>query len=234
MKHFMRLIAVCVLALAAFPAHAAVDFSEQDVKNFLAAVPELDIFAGEIEKAGKEKKLDEAAKNTTEEENYYPYRRGIRLLKEIYPEDHAKLGVILQKYGFASPEEWAEKSDIMVHTYSALKMRAKDKGTMEHGFQMPPEIREKLPPEMKLALERREKLHAMAKSTPQAHIDAVQPHEKEIDAWIETTRARQAEKQGQQAKPNMPSQDDIKSMLERYTQPPAQPPHSDPAAPKAQ
>ena len=91
MKNFFRIfvLAMCVFAMP-FAASAAKteNLTDKDVKQFVSAIEDVENFADELKKEGKDKALEAAVEPVEGDKAFTPYGNGVDLLKEKFPDEY--------------------------------------------------------------------------------------------------------------------------------------------------
>ncbi len=195
MKNFFRIfvLAMCVFAMP-FAASAAKteNLTDKDVKQFVSAIEDVENFADELKKEGKDKALEAAVEPVEGDKAFTPYGNGVDLLKEKFPDDYKELNGIVGKHGFKTPEKWASSGDQVMHAYMAVKIEEQNPEAFKQIKEITPEMREKLPPQAIQQLERAQAMMKLVKSSPEQNRKVVKAHMKDIDAWLD--RAAQKER----------------------------------------
>lgn len=200
MKSALRAVALAaVLCIVGFNPAFAGKLTADQVKNFVSAIPEVEVFANDMRATGKDKELEKAAEPKPGDDSFTPYQKSIVLMKEKFPEDYSRLGNIVTRHGFASQESWASAGDDVMLAYMAIKMGDQGRKSMEAIAAMPEEAKASLSPEARAQMEQAVHMMEIIGSVPAENKTALEPHLASIDQWLE--RGRQQAEQAQSASP---------------------------------
>lgn len=191
-KNSFRFFAVTILALFFASQNvcaAANQLSSADVGKFVEAIPDVEVFASDMKAQGKDKILEGAVKPVDGEKEFSPYSKGVELLKEKFPEDYKHLGDIVTKHGFKSQESWAQAGDNVMLSYMAIKVEQQNPEVAQSLKNITPEMKAQMPPETQAQVDNAMKMMEIVNAVPPANKDAVKPHLKGIDEWLERSAA---------------------------------------------
>ena len=194
MKNFMRIfsLALCALTLVSPAMAAQQKLSDKDVKQFVAAIGDVEGFADKLKEEGKDKALEAAVEPESGKE-FTPYGNGVELLKKKFPEDYTKLTGLVTKHGFKSPENWASTGDTVMHSYMAVKIEEQNPNAFKEIKEVTPEMKAKMPPEAIQQFERATAMMKLVAAAPAENKAVVKAHMGEIDAWLDRAAKAEAE-----------------------------------------
>lgn len=167
-KFSISLIAVLFAVLSS--AVAADALTEDQVRRYAAALPDLSALGEEMEKAGVEGFSDDY--EIIENGEFAPYTAPLARLKKEHPGEYKKVNVVAKKHKFANAAEMALVADRTMLAYMALKMPPE---AAAMASAMTPEMLKMLPPETQAQYKTGMAMMKAAENAPQADKDVVSP-----------------------------------------------------------
>ncbi len=149
--------------------------------RFIDSIDEVEVLADHmVEKgAGDMLRVEETIQKS---QNFAPYRTYLDMMEEEHPEDYAKLGEIVAKYGFESQLEWAKTGDAVMLAYMNLQQ---DKNKMnirqEMQAQLTPEMMAMMPPSAKAQIDKALAMADAINDVPQENVDIVRSHKAALE-----------------------------------------------------
>ncbi|MGB4106985.1 MAG: hypothetical protein WBK55_04235 [Alphaproteobacteria bacterium] len=190
MKQLFRFFLIGIFAVIALAGQARAEtLSSDDATKFVKALSDVEVFSNRLHEEGKDKILNDALQPAPGDKSYAPYLKGTEIMKDKLPSDYKNLGEIVSKHGFKSQEEWAKAGDSVMLAYMAIKIDAENPGALKQLQDIPAETKAKMDPATKAQLQQSINMMEIFTSAPQKNRDAVKPHVKEINAWLERSKA---------------------------------------------
>lgn len=175
---YLPVFTAFLLILSAVGTPAAA-LTQKSAEAFVATLDDVSVMAKEMEKEGKNKVFGTKLQPVPGEK-FKPYSSALPILKKEYPADYKKLGGLVKKKGFKSPESWAATGDDVMLGFMALKMKDMPKEMPK----LPPGMEDKLPPEALAGMKRGMAMMETIRDVPPAHKKIVQPLAPTIEAWM--------------------------------------------------
>ena len=156
--------------------------TDDSTARFIDSIDEVELLAEHmIEKgAGNILRVEETIQKS---QNFAPYRTYMDMMVEEHPEDYAKLGEIVSKYGFESQNDWAETGDAVMLAYMNIQQgQNKMNIRQEMQAQLTPEMMAMMPPSAKAQIDKALAMADAINDVPQGNIDIVRSHRDALEA----------------------------------------------------
>ena len=174
-KFSISLIAVIFTVFSAAVAGDAL--TEDQVRRYAAALPDLSALGEEMEKAGIEGFADDY--KVIENGAFAPYTAPLARLKKEHPGEYKKVNAVAKKHKFANAAEMALVADRTMLAYMALKMPPE---AAAMSAAMTPDMLKMLPTETQEQYKTGMAMLKAAENAPQADKDVVSPLAPLLDA----------------------------------------------------
>lgn len=189
MKRMFKVFALMAAAMTIFSAQAFAALSNDEVTKFIAATPDIETFAQDMKKEGRNME-EEVMKDS--KGKFEPYAQSVDLLKTKYKDDYKKMGDLVKKHGFTSAEEWANVGDRVMHAYMAIKIEEKNPEALKDIPALTDDMKKSMPPETLKMVERQIQVRQTIAAVPKEDKDAVKTQVASLDEWIKRSEEQAA------------------------------------------